>query len=125
MAGSAAAGNHADLRPSCTRHARAAAGWVCRDCGAKLCPDCAATRNAGTSSTYVVCVTCGAAANRLMAPRARLRPFAERLLEAPAFPATSAVFVALVALAAFRTFLSYRGFAPVPAQITVAGASAG
>jgi hypothetical protein len=114
-----------ELRPSCDRHPRARAGWECRDCKANLCPDCAATRNAGTSSTYVVCVACGGAATRLMARRSQLRPFTQRLREAPAFPANSSVFVALVALAAFRTFLSYRGFAPVPAQLMVAGASVG
>src|SRR5207247_761346 len=90
-----------------------------------LCPDCAASRNAGPTSSYIVCVLCGEAATRLVAPRSVLRPFAERLLEAPAFPLGRSALLSLVALAAFRTLLSYRGFAPMHAQAAVAGASLG
>jgi hypothetical protein len=60
-----------------------------------------------------------------MAPRATLRSFAARLLDAPAFPLTRSAFFSLVALAAFRALLSYRGLAPIQAQVVVATASLG
>jgi hypothetical protein len=114
-----------DVRPRCGRHPAAGAGWLCTGCGARLCPDCVATRSAGTSSSYAVCVGCGAAANVIMASRTALRPFHERLFHAPGFPVTRSALVSLVLLAGFRTLLSYRGFAPLPAQAAVAGASLG
>lgn len=115
----------ANLHPKCARHPAATAGWVCSGCGARLCPDCAATKAAGPTSSYVVCASCGDAATRLVAPRSTLRPFVDRLLEAPGFVLSGAAVVAMVALAAFRTLLSYRGFAPMQAQAVVAGASVG
>src|SRR5687768_2251595 len=114
-----------DLRPRCGRHGAARAGWVCSGCGTRLCPECAATRSAGPTSSYTVCALCGQAATRLVAPRWQLRPFSERLLSAPAWPLTRSVLLSLVALAAFRALLSYRGFAPMHASAVVAGASIG
>jgi hypothetical protein len=114
-----------DLRPRCGRHGGARAGWVCSGCGTRLCPECAATRSAGPTSSNTVCVLCGEAATRLVAPRWQLRPFSERLLSAPAWPLTKSVLASLVALAAFRAFLSYRGFAGIGATAAVAGASIG
>lgn len=114
-----------ELRPRCGRHPTAPAGWVCSRCDAKLCPACAATRSAGPSSSYTVCTLCGEAAIRLVAPRSILQPFLERLFLAPAWPLGKSVLLSMVALAAFRTLLSYRGFAPLQAQAAVAGASMG
>lgn len=113
------------LRPKCGRHPTALAGWICSGCGIRLCPECTATRPAGVGSSYTVCVPCGQAATRLVAPRAQLRPFSERLLHAPAWALTRSPLLSLVALAAFRTLLSYRGFAPPGATAIVAGASIG
>src|SRR5438552_7000240 len=93
----AAASKNDELRPRCGRHQAARAGWVCSGCGTRLCPDCAASRNAGPTSSYIVCVLCGEAATRLVAPRSVLRPFAERLLEAPAFPLGRSALLSLVA----------------------------
>jgi hypothetical protein len=68
---------------------------------------------------------CGEGATPLVAPRSVLRPLSERLLSAPAWPLGKSVLMSLVALAGFRALLSYRGFAPVPAQAVVGGASVG
>src|SRR3954470_5213145 len=114
-----------ELRPRCGRHPTAPAGGVCSGCHSRLCPACAATRSAGPTSSYTVCALCGDGATPLVAPRSVLRPFTERLLSAPAWPLGKSVLMSLVALAGFRALLSYRGFAPLPAQATVAGASVG
>jgi hypothetical protein len=114
-----------ELRPRCGRHPGALAGWVCSGCHTRLCPACAATRAAGPTSSYTVCALCGDGAVPIVAPRAVLRPFTERLLPAPSWPLGKSVLASLVALAGFRALLSYRGFAPLQAQAVVAGASVG
>jgi len=114
-----------ELRPRCGRHSASPAGWVCSGCNTRLCPACAATRSAGPQSSYTVCTLCGDAAIQLVAPRSILRPFAERLTSAPAWPFTKSVLLSLVALAFFRTLLSYGGMAPLQAKAVVTGASVG
>jgi len=114
-----------ELRPRCGRHPASPAGWVCSGCQARLCPACAGIRSAGPTSSYTVCTLCGDGATPLKAPRSVLRPFSERLLAAPGWPLGRSVLLSLVALAGFRALLSYRGMAPLHAQLVVAGASLG
>jgi hypothetical protein len=114
-----------ELRPRCGRHPGSPAGWICAGCQTRLCPACAGTRSAGPTSSYTVCTLCGDAATPLVAPRSVLRPFHERLLAAPGWPLGKPVLLSLVALAGFRALLSYRGFAPLHAQLVVAGTSLG
>ncbi len=91
----------------CQRHAGVPAGWECADCQAALCPDCTATRHAGTTP-YEICCLCGGHAHRLRRLRREVG-FAARLPGAFTFMFTRSGLTATVAAGLFIYFFGLAG----------------
>jgi hypothetical protein len=90
----------------CKRHAAARAGWSCRNCGALLCPECAAGQQLN-GVRFVSCCLCGGAAEVLTRHRRDVAPLSVRLLDAPAFPFKRSVLAALLVLALVMDVLGW------------------
>jgi hypothetical protein len=84
--------------PSCQYHPRAAAGWFCPACDAKLCPDCAVAEPVA-STELLSCARCGGAVEEWKVHRSHA-PFSRRLLGAWKYPLKTSGLMALLAVGA-------------------------
>ncbi|MFY0523563.1 hypothetical protein ACN28I_10405 [Archangium gephyra] len=82
----------------CQYHPRAAAGWFCPACDAKLCPDCTVLEEVA-STGLLSCVRCGGAAEEWKVHRSHT-PFSRRLLGAWHYPLKKSGLLALLAVGA-------------------------
>jgi hypothetical protein len=112
------------IRETCRQHPRAPAGWKCAACAAALCPDCTGLRRIGKVDVEV-CATCGAQVQPIRVHRSQVQPLGGHVLAALKYPLKRSVGLALLALAAFQAFLSYRSFGPPQAIALLAIVSAG
>lgn len=84
--------------PRCQYHSRAAAGWFCPDCDAKLCPDCAVLESVA-STDLLSCARCGGAVEELKLHRSHAS-FTRRLMGAWSYPLGKSGLMALLAVGA-------------------------
>src|SRR5690349_24956306 len=84
--------------PYCQYHPRAAAGWCCPACDAKLCPDCAVVESVA-SADLLSCARCGGAVEEWKVHRSHA-PFSQRLLGAWKYPLKKSGLMALLAVGA-------------------------
>ncbi|OJT22795.1 hypothetical protein BO221_23575 [Archangium sp. Cb G35] len=82
----------------CQYHPRAAAGWFCPACDAKLCPDCAVVESVA-STDLLSCARCGGAVEEWKVHRSHT-PVTRRLLEAWLYPLKKSGLMALLAVGA-------------------------
>ncbi|KFA91479.1 hypothetical protein [Archangium violaceum] len=82
----------------CQYHPRAAAGWFCPACDAKLCPDCAVVESVA-STDLLSCARCGGAVEEWKVHRSHA-PFSRRLLGAWKYPLKKSGLMALLAVGA-------------------------
>ncbi|WP_375765696.1 hypothetical protein NR798_28785 [Archangium gephyra] len=82
----------------CQYHPRAAAGWFCPACDAKLCPDCAVLESVA-STDLLSCARCGGAVEEFKVHRSHA-PFSRRLLGTWSYPLRKSGLLALLAVGA-------------------------
>jgi hypothetical protein len=97
------------MRPTCTKHPAAFAGWQCDACGAVLCPDCTGSKFTN-GARFEACLACGGFARQIKVPRSELYPFSiEQLIGTLRWPFTKMGVLALCTWAVLLTVLSLFG----------------
>jgi tetratricopeptide (TPR) repeat protein len=89
----------------CRHHPRAAAGWSCEACQARLCPDCATVRRA-LSTEYLACGRCQGAIEPILIHRSSV-PLAARLRQVWRYPWTQRGLAVLLGLSAVLALLRW------------------
>jgi tetratricopeptide (TPR) repeat protein len=89
----------------CHDHLRAAAGWFCGACQARLCPDCATVRRA-MSTEYLACGRCQGPIEPLLLHRSSV-PLTTRLRQSWRYPASSSALPFMLGLSAVLAVLRW------------------
>lgn len=89
----------------CRNHPRAAAGWSCEACQARLCPDCATVRRA-LSTEYLACGRCQGPIEPILLHRSSV-PLTVRLRQAWRYPWSSSGLPFVLGLSAVLAVLRW------------------